>query len=612
MSACPNFKIDSNDTGLRFAVERCLKELPVAAAGVAASGTLSFNTNALAGDTIQVGSTVFTFVAAAPAANEILIGATVADTATAVATAVDALANVAASAAGFIVTITAQAVGTAGNAISLDASGDVNASGSTLTGAADEMYAPTWHPLEPNSYGDMGANISTVARNPINPSRQRQKGVVTDLEATASFTMDLTGKNHLYMMQGFNFAYAREKPTTAKLNAQPVLVTSVTVADGYLMDDSFASQVAIGDIVLAEGFGLAANNGVKLVTAVNVGEVMVGGVVAEAAPPATAKLTVVGVQGASGDFAITVGADIRLTATTLNLTTLGLLPGEWIYIGGDAANTYFSNNRGFARIGAIAAGYLILDKTTWTPQAQSGAGLTIQLFFGTVIRNEENPDDIVRSTFQFERTLGEDQDGTMSQYIIGSVANELTLNVAQADKVTAEMAFIACDAIARAGSVGVKPGNRPALVASDAFNTSSDVRRLAFTLEGEVTPLFVYATDLTLTIGNNASGLKAIGVLGNMDVAVGTYDVGGSVTAYFQDVRAVNAVRNNESVSMDLALVKDNMGIVFDIPLMTLGNGMVAVEQDQAITVPLDMMAAQSSFGHTLLYVNFPYLPSAA
>lgn len=54
------------------------------------------------------------------------------------------------------------------------------------------------------------------------------------------------------------------------------------------------------------------------------------------------------------------------------------------------------------------------------------------------------------------------------------------------------------------------------------------------------------------------------------------------------------------------------MGLVWDIPLMALGNGMVAVEKDQAITVPLDTMAAQSSFGHTLLYVNFPYLPNAA
>lgn len=318
-------------------------------------------------------------------------------------------------------------------------------------------------------------------------------------------------------------------------------------------------------------------------------------------------------QGTSGDFAITVsGGETRLTATTMNLTTLGLIPGEWIFVGGDGAGTYFANNRGFARVGAIAAGYLVLDKTSWTPQAEAGTGLTVRLFFGTVIRNEDDPTKIVRSTFQFERTLGKDADGTMSQYIIGSVPNELTLNVPQAEKATAELGFVACDAVARSGLDGLKNGARPALEASDAFNTSSEVRRIAFTMEGTTTPLFVYATDLTVTINNNASGIKAIGVLGNMDVSVGTLDIGGSVTAYFQDVNAVNAVRNNESVSMDLVLVKNNMGLVWDIPLTTLGNGMVTVEQDQPITVPLDMMAAQSSFGHTMLYVNFPYLPNAA
>lgn len=508
MSACPSFKIDSNDTGLRFAVEKCLKQLP------------------------------------------------------------------------------------------------------TL---ADDGADPVWHPMEPNSYGDMGANVTTVARNPINPSRQRQKGVVTDLEATASFQMDLTGRNHFYMMQSYMFALAREKPTTAPLNAAQVSVTGVDDATGYAMNDSFASQVAVGDVIMAEGFTNAANNGVKVVTSVAVGQVVAAGLVDEVAPPAGAKLTVVGYQGTAADLNITVsGGETRITSTALNFTTLGLIPGEWIYIGGDAANTAFADNRGFARVDAIATGYMVLGKTSWTPVAEVGTGKTIQLFIGTVIRNEEDPDDIMRSPLQFERTLGQDADGTMSQYIIGSIANEFTLNVPQADKVTAEMGFVACDAVARTGLQGLKPGTRPALVASDAFNTSSDVRRLAFSIVGEAQPLFLYATDLTITINNNASGAKAIGVLGNFDINIGVFDVGGSVTAYFQDVRAVNAVRDNEDVSMDLIMVKNNMGIVWDVPLMALGNGMVAVEQDQAITVPLDTMAAQSSFGHTLMYVNFPYLPNAA
>lgn len=508
MSACPSFKIDSNDTGLRFAVEKCLKQLP------------------------------------------------------------------------------------------------------TL---ADDGADPVWHPLEPNSYGDMGANVTTVARNPINPSRQRQKGVVTDLEATASFQMDLTGRNHFYMMQSYMFALAREKPTTAPLNDALIPVTGVTAANGYAMADSFASQLAVGDLVFAEGFGLSANNGVKVVTSIATGEVLVSGLADEAAPPAGAKLSQIGVEAGAGDLAITVGGgQTRLTSTTLNLSSLGLIEGEWIYIGGDAALTHFDTNQGFARVDAIETGSLLLGKTSWTPVAEAGGVKTIQLFFGTVIRNEEDPDDIMRSPLQFERTLGQDADGVMSQYIIGSIANEFTLNVPQADKVTAEMGFVACDAVARTGLQGLKPGTRPALVASDAFNTSSDVRRLAFSIVGEAQPLFLYATDLTITINNNASGAKAIGVLGNFDINIGVFDVGGSVTAYFQDVRAVNAVRDNEDVSMDLIMVKNNMGIVWDVPLMALGNGMVAVEQDQAITVPLDTMAAQSSFGHTLMYVNFPYLPNAA
>lgn len=509
MAACPSYKIDSNNTGLRFAIEKCLKQLPVLA-----------------------------------------------------------------------------------------------------TDGAD----PVWRPLEPNSYGDMGANVTTVARNPINASRQRQKGVVTDLEATASFQMDLTGKNHLYMLQSYMFALPREKPTTVPLNGTAVPITGVTAASGYAMADSFASTVQVGDLVMASGFTNAANNGLKTVTSVGVGLVMVAGLVDEVAPPATASLEVVGVEGGDTDLGINVtGSVVTLTSATLDFTTLGLIPGEWIYVGGDTAAHSFANNQGFARVDAIAAHALTLGKTSWTAQTEAAAaGKTVRLFLGTVIRNEDDPTKIQRTSLQFERTLGSDADGTMSQYIIGAVANEFTLNVPQAEKITAELAFVACDAVGRTGLEGLKTGSRPALEASDAFNTSSDLRRVAFSITGDTQPLFVYATDLNLKINNHASGAKALGVLGNFDINVGVFEVGGSVTAYFQDVRAMNAVRNNSDVTMDIILVKNNIGLVWDVPLMALGNGMVAVEQDQSITVPLDTMAAQSSFGHTLLYVHFPYLPNAA
>jgi hypothetical protein len=74
----------------------------------------------------------------------------------------------------------------------------------------------------------------------------------------------------------------------------------------------------------------------------------------------------------------------------------------------------------------------------------------------------------------------------------------------------------------------------------------------------------------------------------------------------------VQAVRNNADITMDIIMVKNNAGLLFDVPLLSLGNGRLNVEQDQAITVPLETNAAESKFGHTLLFQSFPYLPSLA
>lgn len=466
-----------------------------------------------------------------------------------------------------------------------------------------------WRPLEPDSYGDFGGTTTTVARTPINPSRQRRKGVVTDKDATAGFTSDLTTGNHQDFTQGFLFADAKEMGTTAPLNGVPVQVGPVTATELGL---GAALSFAEGDVVFCTGYAVPANNGVKVLGAVTgtTAVVATGGVAVEANPPATASITRIGKKAGAGIVKIAVAGGVN---TLTAVTGLGLEPGDWFFLGGAAAAENFPANRGFARVVTIDGPTIVFDKPTWgAVTAEAGTAKSIVIMVPTIIKNQADPAKIVRHPFQFERTLGNDADGVISQYVEGSIANELTINVSAADKVTMEMGFTSCDSKTRGGAVGVKAGARPPLVQDDAINTSSDIRRMAFFIDGEDTPLFVYATEMTLTVNNNASGAKAIGVLGNFDINVGTLEVGGSVTAYFQDARIPNAVEENTSCNMDLVAVKNNQGMVWDLPLITLGNGMLNVEADQAITIPLDVLAAESKFGHTMLYAHFAALPDWA
>ena len=479
--------------------------------------------------------------------------------------------------------------------------------------------SPVWHPLEPNSYSDFGGQIKTVARNPINASRQRKKGVTTDLDASGAFNQDLTLTNMTRLLQAFMFADIREKKKTNGMNVVADTVSSVTSGTKTFALTAGGVGFLTGHLVKATGFSTPANNAVFTVAsdALATSVVVTEAVVTEAAPPAGAALAVVGFQFPSADVQIVMnGSLVRLQSAATNLTTLGLIPGEWLYLGGDLAATTFTTNKGFARISVIAATYIEFDKVSWSGAiAEAGTGKTIRVFFGDVLKNESTPSLIKRRTLQIERTLG-DSGGVQSEYLVGAVANELTMNISQADKVTTDLSFVAVDNEQRTGAQGVKAGTRPTLLDSAAFNTSSDITRIKLSLVSATDPaplpLFAFATEMSVSIKNNVTPNKAIGVLGAFDTSSGTFEVGGSMTAYFADVNAVKAVRNNSDVTLDMVMLKKNTAMLWDIPLLSLGDGRLSVEQDKSITLPLETNAAESKFGHTLLFQLFGYLPDAA
>jgi hypothetical protein len=599
-----------------------------------------------------------------------------------------------------------------------------------LPGEEGNSGSPIWLELEPNSYSDFGAEVTTTARSPITAGRQKKKGRVTDLDANGGFQIDFTGNNMVDLLDTFMFADWRAAPTLTRIES----VTAAT--DRYTKTGAFASGFAVGDLVFASGFVLDANNGLKAVAGVNDDYLTVGdGLVDEAAtvqpadlagyvfdititadgdngygddvevsytaeagddiddvgtalvallaahtpavtatytsgtdvieiagsenagdsvitatvtdpqgyvqtgmaptveaatgtptdprditltPAATAadyieygKLQRIGVQSAAGDLDVDVTTDPlhpALTSTTLDFTDYGLIPGQWVYIGGDAALTRFTNagNNGFARVFSVAANRLAFDKTQNTMVTEANTAQTVRLFFPDLIKNEADPDLIVTKTVQFERKVV-----VGYEYLMGSHGNELTINMQTADKITVDMAFVSFDADPTESR---KPGSFPPIrTAPEAFNTTSDVVRIRASKQGSAAPLFGFVQEMSLSINNNVEPLKAIGVLGAFDASIGDFEVTGDITAYFNDIEAVQAVRNSDSLSIDFALAFDNQGWLFDVPLFTGSNGMLNVEKDQAITIPVGIEAAEDPDLHTTLIVCwFPYLPSVA
>lgn len=485
---------------------------------------------------------------------------------------------------------------------------------------------PIWTPFEPNSYNDFGGDVTSQARNPISNERQRKKGVITDLEAAGGFTSDITQTNLQSILQGFFFADLRLK------GEQEVTLVDVDAGNPDEYEVADTTGFIVGSLIKGDGFTNASNNALNVVTAVvsNTSvEVATGQLVGET-PPTGAKIVNVGIQFTSGEVDINVSSQdlprlVRASGAK-DFTTFGLNVGEWIFVGGDGANEDFvtAANNGFKRIRAIAATYIEFDKSGSDMSDETGTGLTIRLFWGRVLKNETGT-SIKRRSYQLERTLGAPDDSqptqVQSEYLIKAVPNEAVFNFQTADKATVDLSFIAGEHETRTGVQGVKSGTRPSLVESDAFNTSSDVSRIKLhsvsSTDESVSPLFAYVTDMKMTINNNLSANKAIGVLGAFDITAGTFAVNVEMEAYFADVAAIATVKSNADITMDVILVKANAGIAIDFPLMSIGGARADIQQDQPIKLPINGDVASGSkvvttMNHTILMSFFDYLPNAA
>lgn len=477
---------------------------------------------------------------------------------------------------------------------------------------------PVWETREPNDFDDFGADYTKVARSPFSQNRQRKKGNIVDRDDRFGWNEDVTQNNMLARIEEFLFANARLTPKTFSTAVDAVNAEyTVTEDEGFI----------VGSLIVAKGFANSGNNGLKVVDTVAANKIGVATLLtAEGAAPQGAYVKVVGHAFPADDLsAARVGQTLVITSDAMDFNDMPLIPGQWVFVGGDAVGDRFDDILpGYARIAlngiAEDGSSLTFDKTTFVvPEVlnDDGAGKTVRIFFGDTIKNEDDPDLIVRHTIQAERFLGKDADGYQSEFLEGGVANELTWNSPLADKVTVDLGYIAMYYGKRNGDVGPKARAVGATLAKalgeDAFNTTSNLYRIRLTiLDGTLnpTPLFARVTDWSVTFANNTTGDKAQGTLGAFDTTSGMFEVDAEVTAYFSTIAAIQSIEDNADVTFDAIYSKQNAAIYMDIPLAGNGGGGLDIAQDEAIKLPLETAAAESPFGHTVLFGFMPYVPN--
>lgn len=480
-----------------------------------------------------------------------------------------------------------------------------------------------WQNLEIDEFGTFGGEVETLARNPISQSRQNKKGGVVDKNASAAFTLDFTKSNLNKWLQGFFFADARQAPSTAPFNGVHIPITAVE-ADGYT-GVGIHHLFNTGDIVMAQGFANPDNNGMKVVETTPQDTItLVAGtaLTPDAAPAEAAVLARVGAQLPADyvNFEIIGGLPALVAPTGQELDSYGtLFPGKWVFIGGDDPNSRFAKNVGFARVLSVSETQIVFDDTTFKPEAESGVGKSIQLFTGNVIKNEDDPDLIKLRSYQLERVLGKGGfNDYQAEYVVGAVANNITVNIENSTKVTAELEYVGLDTDYRNGNVDNlrKPGKRLPAPGEQFVNAGDNVYRMKMQLVDETTsdgkPLFAYLRSATIAIGNGVTPDKAVGEIGGFGVSLGNFEVTGEAVAYFQTVEALRAIQESADASFNIICAVQNAGFIFDIPLLTIGSGGVQVAKNEPVLLNVENNGAENKHGYTLLYQWFDYLPNVA
>lgn len=490
----------------------------------------------------------------------------------------------------------------------------------------------TWFFVEPNAINTFGADITTVARDPISKNRQRRKGTVTDLDSVVEFEEDLTLSSFRDFLEGFAFVTGVNSDVT-QLSATGAETTGDTYTGLTALSAAQADKFEIDTLIQVDGFVNAANNGLKVLdtdaVATDTDLAVAENLVDESG--ATAQISFAGHRVATGDVvtwdwdASAKEASLLMTGLGTELIALGLTAGQLAHIGSpdgsggvqnafenSAANDMF----GYVRVVSLAADVVVFDKVDAALQFDdlTDPATAVDVLFGEFIRNVPVDDAAyLERSFQFEAAWPNLQqpDGTGDEYeyAIGNFCNTLAFNMPLTDKATITFGFVGQDTEdpVTAQKTGADSATDPTETA--AFNTSADIARLRIT-EVDEDGLTTDFKSLTVTLNNNVTPEKVLGQLGAKFLNTGNFEVDVEAQLLFTDSDVTKKIRANETVTMDFIVTNDDGAIAIDIPAMTLGGGGKELPVNESVLLNTTGLAFQDPLLNTSIGISiFPVVP---
>ena len=487
-----------------------------------------------------------------------------------------------------------------------------------------------WRQTEPNSISTFGATITTVARNPISINRQRRKGTVTDLDSSLEYEADLTLSSFRDHAEGFAFVQGINTDVT-QLTATGAETTTDTFTGLTALTAAQAGKFLVGTLIWVNGSSLG-NNGLKEIdTAASSSDTSLA--VADNLVDETAALRIsfAGHRVDSGDTitwawdGTTNRATMASTGIGTRLDALGVIPGMVLHIGSVASvggsiqnafqNTAANDMFGYARVVSTSADEVIFDKVAAALQFDDSTSPTtdVDIVFGEFIRNVAVDDsEFCEIAYTYEASfpgLGDGTPGntdTSYQYSIDNFVNTLGFNLPLTDKATVTFGFIGTDTQNPTTTQQTGAASATVPTQTAAFNTSSDIARLRIT-DVDEDGLTTDFKSLTMNINNNVSPEKVIGQLGARFINYGNFEIDIETQLLFSNPLVINAIRDNETLSMDFIIKNDDGVIAVDIPSMTLGGGDREFPANETILINTTAQAfGDTTFGHSIGISLFP------